>query len=75
MDEAAAPMDPAEIQQANQQAQAAAAPVAAQPTAPVAEQPTAPVEAQPAAPVAEQPAAPEVQPGDVQQPTQTNPMA
>ena len=60
MNEAEAPMDPAEIQQANQQAQQAAAPVVEQPAA---------------APVVEQPAvAPEVQPGDVQQPTQTNPM-
>ena len=57
MNEAEAPMDPAEVQTA-QPAQTAA-----------------PATAEPAAPVAAQPAAPEVQPGDVQQPTQTNPTA
>ena len=51
------------------------APEAQQPAVPVAQQPAAPVAQQPAAPVVEQPATPEVQPGDVQQPTQTNPVA
>ena len=40
-----------------------------------AEQQAAQAAAQSAAPVAAEPAAPEVQPGDIQQPTQTNPMA
>ena len=48
---------------------------AEQQAAQAAAQPAAPAAEQPAAPVAEQPTAPEVQPGDVQQPTQTNPMA
>ena len=66
MNEADSPIDPAE-QQAAQAAAQSAAPVAAEPAAPVA--------AESAAPVAAEPAAPEVQPGDIQQPTQTNPMA
>ena len=74
MNEADSPIDPAE-QQAAQAAAQSTAPVAAEPAAPVAAEPVAPVAAEPVAPVAAEPAAPEVQPGDIQQPTQTNPMA
>ena len=65
MQQASAPLE---------QPAAPAAPVTEQPAAPVAEQPAAPVTEQSAAPAPQQPAH-EVQPGDVQQPTQTNPMA
>lgn len=65
MQQASAPLE---------QPAAPAAPVTEQPAAPVAEQPAAPVTEQSAAPAPQQPAH-EVQPGDVQQPTQTNPVA
>jgi len=77
--QADAPIDPAEQQAAQAAAQQAAQAAVQQPAAPVAAEPAEPVQpvaAEPAAPVAQQPAAtPEVQLGDIQQPTETNPTA
>jgi len=70
MQQASAPLEQPQVPAAPQAAAPVTAqPVAPQPAAPVAPQAAAPVAAQPVAP-ATQTAAPEVQPGDVQQPTQ-----